>query len=89
MNNTKKRKFFVYSIILLCLIVANVVIIGRYKSDNSEAVKKRPVPVGRYGRPISSSEMSAYEDRKALEAYEKRNAEIDSWIEEITTETLN
>ncbi len=39
-------------------------------------------PVGRYGYPASSSEMSAYEDRKALEAYEKRNAEIDSWIEE-------
>ena len=42
-------------------------------------------PAGRAGRPSSSSEKSAYEaynDRKALEAYEKRNAEIDSWIEE-------
>jgi len=39
-------------------------------------------PAGRAGRPLSSSERSAYEDRKALEAYEKRNAEIDSWIEE-------
>jgi hypothetical protein len=39
-------------------------------------------PVGRAGRPLSSSERSAYEKRKALEAYEKRNAEIDSWIEE-------
>ena len=82
MNNIKKKKFIVYSIILVSLIAANVVIIGRYKSDNTEAVKKRPVPVGRYGRPVSSSEMSAYEDRKALEAYDERNAEIDSWIEE-------
>lgn len=42
-------------------------------------------PAGRAGRPLSSSEMSAYEDykdRKALEVYEKRNAEIGSWIEE-------
>ena len=39
-------------------------------------------PAGRAGRPLSSSERSAYKDRKALEAYEKRNAEIDSWIEE-------
>jgi hypothetical protein len=42
-------------------------------------------PAGRAGRPLSSSERSDYKDykdRKALEAYEKRNAEIDSWIKE-------
>jgi len=39
-------------------------------------------PAGRAGRPLSSSERSAYVDQRALEAYEKRNAEIDSWIEE-------
>ena len=33
-------------------------------------------PAGRTGNPLSSSERSAYEDRKALEVYEKRNAEI-------------
>jgi hypothetical protein len=38
--------------------------------------------VGRTGGAISPSEKSAYEDRKALEAYEKRNAEINSWIED-------
>jgi len=38
-------------------------------------------PAGRTGRAISSSERSAYEDRKALEVYEKRNAEIDSRIQ--------
>ena len=37
-------------------------------------------PAGRAGRPLSSSERSAYENRKALKAYEKRNAEIDSRI---------
>jgi hypothetical protein len=35
------------------------------------------VPVGRTGRQLSSSEISSYENRKALEAYQKRNAEID------------
>ncbi len=33
---------------------------------------------GRSGRPPSPSEISAYEDQKALEAYKKRNAQIDS-----------
>jgi len=40
------------------------------------------MPAGGTGRATSSSERSAYENRKALEAYEKRNAEIDSWIED-------
>jgi hypothetical protein len=40
-------------------------------------------PAGRAGRPLSSSERSAYEDRKALEAYEKRNAEITHLAEDI------
>jgi hypothetical protein len=39
-------------------------------------------PAGRTGNPLSSSERSAYENRKALEDYEKRNAEIDSWIKD-------
>jgi hypothetical protein len=42
-------------------------------------------PVGRAGHPLSSSEIAAYnayKDRKALEAYEKRNAGIDSWIKD-------
>jgi len=84
-TNNKKKKFVVYSIILISLIAANVVIIVRYKSDNTEAVEKHPNrsdSAGRDGRPLSSSERSAYENRRALEAYEKRNAEIDSWIEE-------
>lgn len=34
-------------------------------------------PVGRTGRQLTSSEISSYEKQKALEAYKKRNAEID------------
>ena len=40
------------------------------------------LPAGRTGGTVSPSERSAYEDRKALEAYEKRNDEIDSWIKD-------
>jgi hypothetical protein len=40
------------------------------------------LPAGRTGGAVSPSERSAYEDRKALEAYEKRNDEIDSWIKD-------
>jgi hypothetical protein len=39
------------------------------------------MPAGRTGGAINPSERSAYEDQKALEAYEKRNAEIDSRIQ--------
>lgn len=39
-------------------------------------------PVGRTGGLLSSSETSAYEDQRALDAYKKRNAEIDSWIKD-------
>ena len=35
-------------------------------------------PAGRTGRPPNPSEISAYEDQKALQAYKKRNAQIDS-----------
>lgn len=40
------------------------------------------LPAGRTGGAVSPSERSAYEDRKALETYEKRNDEIDSWIKD-------
>lgn len=42
-------------------------------------------PVGRAGHPLSSSEIAAYnayKNRKAMETYEKRNDEIDSWIKD-------
>ena len=34
-------------------------------------------PAGRSGRQLTSSEISSYEDQKALDAYQKRNAQID------------
>jgi len=34
------------------------------------------VPVGRTGRQLTSSEISSYKDQKALDAYQKRNAQI-------------
>ena len=59
---------------LLCFIFSGIMPVGEPIFGSA--------PAGRAGRPLSSSERSAYEDRRALEAYEKRNAEIDSWIEE-------
>ena len=40
------------------------------------------VPVGRTGRHLTSSEISSYKNQKALEAYQKRNAEIDLPIQD-------
>ena len=57
---------------LLCFIFSGIMLVAEPILGSA--------PAGRTGRPLSSSERSAYEDRKALEAYEKRNAEIDSRI---------
>jgi len=43
------------------------------------------VPVGRTGRALTSSEISSYETQKALEAYQKRNVEVDLPIQEDVT----
>jgi len=59
---------------LLCIIFSGILPVDE-SIYGAEAV-------GRTGGAISPSERSAYEDQKALEAYEKRNAEIDSWIED-------
>jgi len=58
---------------LLCIIFSGILTVAE-PIFGSE-------PAGRTGGPLGSSERSAYEDRKALEAYEKRNAEIDSRIQ--------
>ncbi len=55
---------------LLCIIISGLLTLAEPIFGS--------MPAGRTGRAMSPSERSAYEDRKALEAYEKRNAEIDS-----------
>ncbi len=67
-SNDKKSAF----ILLLWLIFNGIVPVAEPIFGSA--------PAGRTGHPSSSSERSAYEDEKALEAYEKRNAEIDSRI---------
>jgi hypothetical protein len=57
---------------LLCILFNGILPLAE-PAFGSEAV-------GWTGRAINPSERSAYEDQKALEAYEKRNAEIDSRI---------
>jgi len=55
---------------LLCIIISGLLTLAEPIFGS--------MPAGRTGRAMSPSERSAYEDRKALEAYQKRNAEIDS-----------
>jgi hypothetical protein len=42
-------------------------------------------PAGRSGHPVSASAVKDYKARAALKAYEERNAEIDSWVEDNST----
>lgn len=71
-SNKKSAFLFLLCIIFSCILPA--------AEPNSGMV-----PPGRTGRPLSPSDIAAqekYEATKALEAYNKRNAEIDSWIED-------
>ena len=69
LSNKKSKIFFLSWFLFSCVMLVVEPICGA-------------VPAARKEGGISSSERLAYEDRKALEAYEKRNAEIDSWIED-------
>ena len=78
----KKLIFLICGIMLLSAIVVYIT-----QNDNQVTSDQTNItgPAGRTGRPLSSSEISsykAYKDRKALEDYEKRNAEFGSWIED-------
>jgi hypothetical protein len=63
----------VYYVLLFVICIGNVSMDG-FASDQDV--------VGRTGRALTSSEVSSYETQKALEAYQKRNAEIDLPIQE-------
>jgi len=71
-SNNKKTIFCVYGIIVLLLIAANV---RAFSETETEAPKPTGMGV-EAGRAIA-----AVKDRRAEEAYEKRNAEITPWAE--------
>lgn len=74
------RKCVVFCFLSVVFVV--VTAFGQTKSDNIGEIVKRldhpPEPTGRFG----GRSMAAYYDRKADEAYEKRNAEITPWVED-------
>jgi hypothetical protein len=78
LSNNKKKNFIVCGIIVLSLIAVNIIIFGLSKSDNPEAVVKRP---DRPPLPVGRSVDRSREDQKFEQAYDKRNAEITPWIE--------
>ncbi len=69
--------FFLFCIIFGCILPA--------AEPNSGFVP----PPGRTGRHLNSTEIADYENKKALEAYNERNAEIDSWIEDDAIQDYN
>jgi len=83
-SNSKKTICCIYGIIVLLFLGAHTIASGQTKSDNPGEIVKRldypPEPTGRFG----GRSMAAYYDRKAEEAYEKRNAEIAPWVEDGT-----
>ena len=79
MSNFNFKRYRIIILLCIFIIILSVifgVVIPVVKPKRSSG------PVGRTGRPLNPSEVSSYKDRKALEAYEKRNAEFDSWIED-------
>jgi len=74
-----KRKYVVFC--LLSLVFGVVPAFGGSGAENPGEVVERlrpPLPMDRTDRGDS---MTAYYDRRAYEAYEKRNAEIVPWVE--------
>jgi hypothetical protein len=84
-SNSKKTICCIYGIIVLLFLGAHTIASGQTKSDNSGEIVKRlvhpPEPTGRFVAR-SRIDRKAMADRKAEEAYEKRNAEITPWAED-------
>ena len=75
MSNYKKLIFSICGMILLSAIV---VFLAQNSCKATSNRTKVGSPGGRAGGAVSPSTISAYEDRQAIEAYEHRNAQIDS-----------
>ncbi len=77
------RKYMVFC--LLSVVFGVVTAFGQTKSDNPVEIVKRldhpPEPTGRFVAR-SRTDRKAMADRKAEQAYEKRNAEITPWLED-------
>jgi len=69
-------------IILLCLLTVMLSVIFGVVVPVVRPPRGSPPAAQSTVRPASPSKPYHYKDRRALEAYEKRNAEIDSWIED-------
>ena len=69
-------------IILLCLLIVILSVIFGVVVPVMRPPRGSPPATQRAVRPASPSKPYHYKDLRALEAYEKRNAEIDSWIED-------
>ena len=84
-SNSKKTNCCIYGIIVLLFLEAHTIAYGQTKADNPKEIVKRqdhpPEPTGRFVAR-SRADRIAMADRKAEEAYEKRNAEITPWVED-------
>ncbi|MBN2180592.1 MAG: hypothetical protein JW715_01665 [Sedimentisphaerales bacterium] len=80
----KKLIYLICGILLLSALGAYAVESGNQAASSQTKIES---PGGRAGAGVSSSTISAYEDRQAIDAYEQRNAQIDS--REINYITLN
>ena len=74
-NNRKKIIYGVCGIIVLCLLVANVPVLGQTKVD-------APTPQIPEIVKLQQSARASYKERRAEEAYKKRNTEITPWVED-------
>lgn len=76
--NSFNNKKFLYSICGMILLSAIVVFLTQNSCKAISNRTKIGSLGGRAGGGVSPSHIAAYEDRRALEAYEYRNAQIDS-----------
>jgi len=77
MLNLKNEKliYLICGILLLSVLGAYAVESGNRAASSQTKIESSG---GRAGGAVSPSTISAFEDRQAIEAYEQRNAQIDS-----------
>jgi hypothetical protein len=74
-SNSKKTVFCVYGIIVLCLMAANLTAPGQTKTETPKPKLSEIVE-------LQQSARASYKERRAEEAYKKRNVEVIPWVED-------
>ncbi|MBC8468894.1 MAG: hypothetical protein H8D56_05435 [Planctomycetes bacterium] len=82
--NSKKAIFYLYGIIALSLITANVPAFGGNKTEDPKSYEEKSLIIEKNLKALRRA-VAVNKERRAFEAYEKRDTEVTPWTEETDT----